>query len=101
MVHRQYRGSTLALRLAAACFVYGSECGVRNWYIDCDIDNIPFFRRLGYVPHLNWFEHPEFGLGAVMRLDVQNLEQLIAIKSPFYRLIEDQRRSVEIGVDHA
>ncbi|MBD2546047.1 GNAT family N-acetyltransferase [Planktothricoides raciborskii] len=54
-------------------------------FIDCEPHMIPFFQKLGYQT-IDMINHPEYGSGMAMILDVFNLKHLQRVKSPFMRL---------------
>ncbi|MEG4453282.1 GNAT family N-acetyltransferase [Microcoleus sp. N9_A1] len=54
-------------------------------FIDCEPHMIPFFQKLGYQL-IDMINHPEYGSGMAMMLDVFNLKHLERVNSPFMRL---------------
>ncbi|HXI37454.1 MAG TPA: GNAT family N-acyltransferase [Burkholderiales bacterium] len=91
MVNAQFRGSLLALDLAAKLYVVGLAHDTAFNYIDCEDHMIPFFLRLGYV-RLGSVEHPPFGALNLMRLRMQDEEHLRRVKSPLLRVLRAFRR---------
>lgn len=87
MVHPDFRRATLAVRLCCEMYRWGLEQGLQTDYCDCAPGNVSFFAKLGYRVEFSDFEHPEFGPGTVMRLDLHDLEHLEAVRSPFHRIL--------------
>lgn len=86
MVAPQFRGSSVALRLAKASYAFALRHQIRYNFVDCSDRMIRFFERLGYV-HQGCAEHPEYGVGNVMRLDLLDRVNLAQIQSPFLELL--------------
>lgn len=86
MVASARRGTSLALRLSKASYAFGLANRVRFNFIDCNTSLVPFFERLGYVFH-RLAEHPEHGIGSVMRLDLLDRVRLIQLRSPFLSIL--------------
>ncbi|HEY9812940.1 MAG TPA: GNAT family N-acetyltransferase [Candidatus Sericytochromatia bacterium] len=82
MVKKELRGSTLALRLMRANYQQLLVDGVKFDFIDCEPHMIPFFQKLGYQP-IEMINHPEYGSGLAMMLNVFNFKHLEQVKSPF------------------
>nr|WP_168215635.1 hypothetical protein [Marinobacter confluentis] len=83
VVQKGFRNSSAAFQLALATYLKGLSDGVRYNFIDCDPKMVKFFHRLGYVVHLPEVNHPEFGSGIVMALELRNVERLMDARSPF------------------
>jgi hypothetical protein len=62
------------------------EQGVKTDYCDCEPEVVPFFEGLGYKPQFD-FDHPIYGFGYVMRLNVNDLEHLVKVRSPLRRVL--------------
>ena len=88
MVHPGTVAQCSPLGSASAGYIFGLENSVESNIMDCDLENVPFFRRFGYVIHLDRFIHPEYGVGTVMQLDVHNIDRLRECRSPFFRLLK-------------
>jgi hypothetical protein len=87
MVHPEFRRTTLSARLACERSRWGLSQGIRANFIDCDPNNHPYFTAPGYKVVLDDFNHPELGLGFLMRLDLCDLEHLEKVRSPFRRIL--------------
>lgn len=85
VIHPDFRGSPLAVRLACESFRWGISHGIRADFCDCSPVHVPFFTGLGYVVQFVDFDHPEFGLAVVLRLDLYDRNRLIETRSPFRR----------------
>lgn len=81
------RGSSLAVRLSQAAYALGLLNGIRYNFLDCDPQMTRFFGRLGYVFHKR-AEHPEYGVGNVMRLDLLDRLHLAKVRSPFLPILD-------------
>lgn len=79
-----HRGTTTAIRLAAATFVGGLRDGIRFNVIDTRPVLVPFYERLGYEVHSH-FVDPEYGPCAVMVLDLHDEAHLRRVGSPFLK----------------
>jgi predicted GNAT family N-acyltransferase len=87
MVAPRLRRTSLAMRLAQASYEFGLRNQIRYNFIDCDDHLIGFFTRLGYVLHRR-AEHPEYGMGNVMRLDMLDRANLVRQRSPFLAVLD-------------
>ena len=87
MVAPHWRGTSLATRLAQASYEFGLRNHIRYNFIDCDDRLIGFFVRLGYIFHRR-AEHPEYGMGNVMRLDLLDRARLVRQRSPFLAILD-------------
>jgi hypothetical protein len=72
MVSDAYRRSTVAVRLARACYDYGRRQGVAFSFIDCNPHLKPFFERLGFRQVMPDFTHPVYGRVHPLVLDVRD-----------------------------
>ncbi len=90
MVAQRFRNSSLAMRLAQASYQFGLCNHIRFNFLDCDDHLIGFFTRLGYI-FSRHAEHPEYGLGNVMRLDLLDLVHLTKVRSPFLAIFDRKR----------
>jgi len=82
MVAPRLRGTSLALRLCQAGYEFGLRHGIRYNFVDCNDRLTCFFERLGYR-FQGPAEHPEYGVGNVMRLDLLDRPHLAQMRSPF------------------
>ncbi len=87
MVAPRLRRTSLAMRLTQASYEFGLRNQIRFNFIDCDDHLIGFFVRLGYVLHRR-AEHPEYGMGNVMRLDLLDRARLARQRSPFLAILD-------------
>jgi len=87
MVAPRLRRTSLAMRLAQAIYEFGLRNKMRYNFIDCDDHLVGFFDRLGYIFRRR-AEHPEYGLGNVMRLDLLDREHLVRQRSPFLTILD-------------
>ncbi len=83
IVRRDFRSKSAAFRLALATYIQALKDGIKYDFVDCDLEMVPFFVRLGYNVHIESMLHPEFGHGAVLVLELQNIEHLEECNSPF------------------
>ncbi|HEY7884476.1 MAG TPA: hypothetical protein VIC08_05955, partial [Cellvibrionaceae bacterium] len=58
IVHKDYRKSPVAFKLALATYIKGLKDGIKYNFVDCEPGMIGFFRKLGYVVHLPEVSHP-------------------------------------------
>jgi len=87
MVEANWRRSTLAARLAVACYELGLTNQIATNFIDCNDHLIPFFEQMGYeLTHRP--VHEEYGQVNAMRFDLYDLPRLIEKSSPFRRPLE-------------
>jgi hypothetical protein len=96
MIASDDRKGRLAVRLAIACYEYGTPRGIRWNFIDCNSHLVPFFRGLGYVEHVPAAQHPEYVIVTRMRLDGLNQVHLEAVRSPFARCLARIRQGVDL-----
>ena len=88
IVREDYRSSSIAFRLACATYVQALNDGIIYDFVDCSHDIIPFYIRLGYKMYQEHIHHPEYGDGAVLVLELQNIKHLENCKSPFVKYYE-------------
>jgi hypothetical protein len=88
MVHKKLRGSTLALRLMLGNYRQLLIDEVKFDFIDCNSHMVAFFMRLGYQI-MGTVNHPEYGEGIVMMLELFNLEYLNKVNSPLKRIYKN------------
>ena len=86
MVAPRLRGTSLALRLCQAGYEFGLRHEIRYNFLDCNDHLTRFFERLGYR-FQERAEHPEYGIGNVMRLDLLDRPHLAQIRSPFLAVL--------------
>lgn len=86
MIRRELRSGTLAVRMATALYQFGRTRGIGHDFIDCNAHLEDFFIRLGYHRHGPKVEHPEYGLVQPLRLDIEDIDHLLQVGSPFARL---------------
>src|SRR5260370_12053413 len=87
MVVPRLRRTSLAMRLAQASYAFGLRNQIRYNFIDCDDHLVGFFTRLGYRFQRR-AEHPEYGMGNVMRLDMLDRANLVRQRSPFLAVLD-------------
>jgi Acetyltransferase (GNAT) domain len=88
MVAPRLRRTSLAMRLAQVSYGFGLHNKIRYNFVDCDDHLISFFQRLGYIFHRR-AEHPEYGIGNVMRLDLLDRARLAQTRSPFMAILDE------------
>jgi Acetyltransferase (GNAT) domain len=84
MLKPEYRKGTLAVRLANAAYALYLKDRIRYDFIDANPHLIPFFEGLGYRIHKT-DHHSEYGDVTVMVLDLEDINYLEKIGSPFRR----------------
>jgi len=88
MVAPRLRRTSLAMRLAQVSYEFCLCHQIRYNFIDCDDHLIRFFTRLGYMIRRR-AEHPEYGMGTVMRLDLLDRARLGQTRSPFLAILDE------------
>ena len=83
MVHSEYRSSALVHKLVCRIYEYGLEQGISTDFCDCNSHLVPYFTKLGYLPHRTSLIHPEYGEVTVLRLNLRDSNHLKKIGSPF------------------
>lgn len=94
MIEPHFRGSTMALRIMQANYHQLLLDRIKFDFIDCEPHMIPFFQKIGYQT-IDMINHPEYGSGLALMLDVFNFEHLQRVKSPFQRLYRNFLESKE------
>jgi hypothetical protein len=94
MIQKHLRGSRIAVSIMQAYYCQLLQDQIKFDFIDCEPHMIAFFQRLGYQP-IDMINHPEYGSGLAMMLDVFNLQHLERVKSPFQRLYRNFLESKE------
>ena len=87
MVTPRLRRTSLAMRLAQVSYEFCLHNQIRYNFMDCDDHLISFFTRLGYNIRRR-AEHPEYGMGTVMRLDLLDRARLAQTRSPFLAILD-------------
>jgi len=93
IVKKEFRSTNVAFRLSIATYTQGLRDNIQYDFLDCNLDMVPFFVRLGYKVYQDSMHHPDFGLGAVLVLELQNIAHLEECNSPFakyYRKIMNE-----------
>ncbi len=82
MVRRQFRKTTVAVKMMNAIYEYALGHGVRTNFMDVNEPLVGLFNRLGYD---RLFEkmHPDYGLVTVMKLDLLDHPRLERTRSTF------------------
>jgi Acetyltransferase (GNAT) domain len=83
MIGAEHRKSSLAIRLAMASYDIGLSRRIRWNFIDCNDHLVGFFASLGWREYTAVGEHPEYGPVHRMRLDLEDIEHLERVQSPF------------------
>lgn len=84
---REHRRSMVVPRLMLWVYGYGLRSGTVRAYLDCSLDLIPFYEKLGFVTYTDDVDTEEYGVIAPMRLDITDIEYLERIRSPFCRAL--------------
>lgn len=93
VVAREYRGTALAYRLAAATYAIALRDGILYDFVDVYPARVPFFERLGYCVHVPRAVHAEYGEVIVMRLGMRDESHLRQVGSPFLRYLLKETRA--------
>lgn len=110
MVDPKLRRTRLALLMARRGYELLLEQGMDQDYIDCNDHLVPFFEKLGYLPHLGRIEHPAYGSVNSMVINLRDAEHLKAVGSPFLRALPktqpaaaevETQRIIKEAKDHA
>ena len=88
MVAPGYRRTVLPAQLCTAVYELALGLDVRVGYIDCNSHLRKFFRRLGFIAHVEEREHHEYGCVQPMRLDMLDAGHLRHVRSPFLPVLE-------------
>ena len=100
MIQKHLRGSRIAFGIMQAHYNQMLLDKIRFDFIDCEPHMIPFFQKLGYQT-IDMINHPEYGSGMAMMLDVFNLKHLQRVKSPFMRLHIKDFKFSKHGIKHS
>jgi predicted GNAT family N-acyltransferase len=87
VVARAHRGSLAVPRLLLWAYGLGLQSGIARVYLDCSLDLIPFYEKLGFVSYTDDVETEEYGVITPMRLDLNDIDYLERIRSPFCRAL--------------
>lgn len=88
MIRREFRASNLFLDLFQALYKHLLVERVKFDFGDCDFPVTVFFQRLGYQV-IGKVEHPEYGEGNILMLEIFNLEHLEKTHSPLRRICQN------------
>lgn len=84
---KEHRNSLMLPRMLLWIYGLGLKWGVVRAYLDCSVDLIPFYEKLGFTTYTDDVETEEYGVIAPMRLDLGNIEYLEQIRSPLCRVL--------------
>jgi hypothetical protein len=85
MVAKNFRASSLGLRLAIEAYRFGLQRGALLDFIDCNPHLEGFFTKLGYRPYCGRKRHAEYGDVLPMVLYAHDFLHLSLVRSPFLR----------------
>lgn len=92
----EYRSTLLAFRLSVETYRKGLADGILRNYIDCNEHLIPFFLKLGFVSHLGWVNHKDYGRVFSLVFHLRNEAHLKKIRSPYIKVLRRLRPTIEI-----
>ena len=87
LVVKEHRRSLAVPRMLAWVFGQGLQMGITKAYVDCSLDLIPFYEKMGFVTYTDDVETEEYGVIAPLRLDLSDIDYLERIRSPFCRAL--------------
>jgi predicted GNAT family N-acyltransferase len=88
MVQKEFRGNQLAAKLIRENYRQLLLEGIRFDFSECDAELASYYNKIGYR-NIGTLNHPEYGEGIILMLDLLDLEHLERISSP----LEDICRS--------
>lgn len=87
MVDDHYRNSRLPLVITRTAYEHTLRSGMLRDYIDCNDHLVPFFKRLGFLPHLGRIFHRDYGAVNSMVINLTDVAYLKKVRSPFLRTL--------------
>jgi hypothetical protein len=81
MVQKEFRGNQLAVKLIRENYRQLLLEGIRFDFSECDDELASYYNKIGYR-NIGTLNHPEYGEGIILRLDLLDLEYLEKIGSP-------------------
>jgi CRP-like cAMP-binding protein len=88
LVHGDHRRSLAVPRLLLWACGHALKTGLSRAYLDCSLDLIPFYEKIGFVSYTEDVETAEYGVIAPMRIDMADLDYLERINSPLRRVFQ-------------
>lgn len=85
VIKKEFRRSRVSLELPVYAYNFLLNNGITYDVIDSRPHLLPFFKKLGYRPHLQSWGHPEFGDVVVQYLAIRDKEHLESTGSPFLK----------------
>ncbi|MCF8481054.1 MAG: cyclic nucleotide-binding domain-containing protein [Rhodospirillum sp.] len=82
-----HRRSMAVPRMLLWAFARGLRDGISQAYLDCSLDLIPFYEKIGFVPYTDDVETETHGVVAPMRIDLTDIDYLERIRSPVRRVL--------------
>lgn len=82
MVRADYRKTGVSVRMLKQIYEFGMRAGMTTCFMDVNEPLEKLFVKFGYKFQFRR-EHPEYGMVAVYRLDVLDLDYLREVRSPF------------------
>ncbi len=78
VIHREHRDLSVALALVRAAYAEGEQRGVVSAFLDCEPRMVRLYAWLGFKVHVPIIDHPEYGRGVCMRMDIHEWTQRFA-----------------------
>ncbi|GAB6043678.1 GNAT family N-acetyltransferase [Endothiovibrio diazotrophicus] len=88
LVDKEHRHTLVVPRLLMWVYGLGLQLGIARAYVDCSLDLIPFYEKMGFVTYTDDVETEEYGVIAPMRLEINDFDYLERIRSPFCRALK-------------
>lgn len=85
MIAADYRRTNLAFRLFSECYTIGLMRGTKLNFMDCNDHLVEFFKGIGYRDYVGRVVHEEYGEVTPMYLDLQDVDYLKMLKSPYIK----------------
>jgi predicted GNAT family N-acyltransferase len=82
MVLKEFRGNQIAIHLIKENYRQMLIEGIKFDFSECDSSLVSYYNKLGYKS-IGTLNHPEYGEGTILMLDVLDLEHLERVGSPF------------------
>jgi predicted GNAT family N-acyltransferase len=89
MIKKDCRNLCTVNQLTRAVFNYGVERNYLLNILDCSPDLVPFYERMGFRKYYKNFIDPVLGEKVPMVLFVEDLDYLLSVKSPLFRICNE------------
>lgn len=87
IVKKQFRSTYVPFLLGIEAYKKSLWSEVKYNFVGCETRMVDFFLRVGYEFYGSDFQHPQYGRGIIMKLELNNEEKLRELQSPVLKYL--------------